>query len=180
MPRLADVYCELKLPEKAEELVKKDIEELKTCGKQRSKAFRRLLLPLAEAYIEQRGFKEVRAVLLQLSGIFDGLVGHNVSDQLDHVRSILGLVRVAYHESRWSEALQSSEQALDLVQTYKTFSDGNFYRGVISCSVLLYFLSLGSCWRVKELLRQRNSVTKGLGILFQGLELMSSSHLGQG
>lgn len=143
MHHLADVYCELKLPEKAEELVKKDIEELKSCGKQRSKAFRRLLLPLAEAYIEQRGFEEARAVLLQLSGIFDGIVGHNVSDQLDHVRSILGLVRVAYHESRWSEALQSSEQALHLVQTYKTFSDGNFYRGVIFLFRTIIFFELG-------------------------------------
>lgn len=98
---------------------------------------------MAEAHVEQRGFKEARAVLLQLSGIFDKLVGHNVSNQLDHVRSILGLVRVAYHEFQWSEAFQSSEQALDLVQTYKTFLDGNFYKGVIFIFRTVIFFELG-------------------------------------
>ena len=37
---LADVYCELKLAEKAEELLKEDIEKLKICGKHCSKAFK--------------------------------------------------------------------------------------------------------------------------------------------
>lgn len=128
---LADVYCELGLAGKAEELLTLGIDDLRVRGKQRSRAFRRLLLPFAEACIEQRRFEEARAALLQLDDIFEGIVGHDVPDQLDHVRSILGLVRIAYHESRWSEALESSEKAFVLAQKYKTFSDGNFYIGVI-------------------------------------------------
>ena len=142
MHHLADVYCELRLAGKAEALLTEGIKDLRVRGKQCSKAFRRLLLPLAEACIEQRRFEEARAALLQLSDIFDEIVGHDVSDQLNHVRSILGLVRIAYHESRWSEALESSEKAVILVQKYKTFSDGNFYTGVILlfCTVIYFEL----------------------------------------
>lgn len=131
MHHLADVYCELGLAGKAEKLLVKDIEDLRVRGKQRSKAFKRLLLPFAEACLEQRKLQEARAALSELCVIFDGTQGHDVSDQLDHVRLTLGLVRVAYHESRWSEALESSQKAFDLAQKYKTFSDRNFYIGVI-------------------------------------------------
>jgi tetratricopeptide (TPR) repeat protein len=131
MHHLADLFCELELPGKAEELLKGGIEDLKNRGKQRSKAFRRLLLPWAEACIKQHRFEKAGTAFLQLSDIFDEMVGPNVSDQLDHARSILGLVRIAYHESRWPEALESSEKAFFLMQKYKPFSDGNFYIGVI-------------------------------------------------
>lgn len=94
------MYCELKLATKAEELLREDIEKLKICGKHRSKAFRRLLLPFANAYIEQHKYEEATAVLVQLSDIFNTIFGHNVSDQLDHVRSVLALLRIAYNESR--------------------------------------------------------------------------------
>jgi tetratricopeptide (TPR) repeat protein len=131
MHHLAGVYCEQGLAEKAEELLIKDIEDLRARGKQRSKAFKRLLLPFAEACLEQRKMKEARAALSELGVIFDGADGHDVSDQLDHVRSILGLVRIAYHESQWSEALESSQKAFVLAQKYKTFEDRSFYIGVI-------------------------------------------------
>ena len=131
MHHLADVYCELGCAGKAQDLLTNSVENLSARGKQHSKAFRRLLLSLAEAYIQQLRFKEARAALLQLGDIFDGIVGHDVSDQLNHVRSILGQVRIAYSESRWSEALESSEKAFNLAQNYKTFSDGNYYTGII-------------------------------------------------
>ena len=140
MHHLADVYCELNLATKAEELLREDIEKLKSCGKHRSKAFRRLLLPFADAYIGQHKYEEATAVLVQLSDIFNTISGHNVSDQLDHVRSILALLRIAYDGSRWSEALEYSELALDLVQKYETFSKGNFYIGVIYLfRTIIYF-----------------------------------------
>jgi len=143
MHHLADVYCELKLAGKAEKLLMKDIENLRVRGKQRSKAFKRLLLPFAEACFEQRKLQEARAALSELGVIFDETYGYDVSDQLDHVRSTLGLVRVAYHESRWSEALESLQKAFDLAQKYKTFSDKNFYIGVILLFHTVIYFELG-------------------------------------
>jgi tetratricopeptide (TPR) repeat protein len=115
MHHLADVYCELHLPEKAEQLLKDGIEDLKSRGKQCSKAFRCLLLPWAEACLQQRRFEEARAAFSQLGGIFNGIVGHDVPDQLDHVRSIFGQVRISYQESRWSEALEASQMGFNLM-----------------------------------------------------------------
>ena len=90
-----------------------------------------LVLPLAEAYIEQRMLDAAKTVLRELLDIFDGIVSHNVADQLGHVRSMIGLARVGWYEGRWSETRQSLEHALVLTEKYKTFSKRNFYIGVI-------------------------------------------------
>ena len=140
---LADVYCELDLAGKAEELLKEDIADLRVPDKQRLKAFRRLLLPWAEACIRQGRFDEAKTDLLELSAIFDRIIDHDVSDQLDHVRSILGLVHIAYRGSRWVEALENSDKALVLMQKYKTFSDGSFYIGLIYLFHTVIYFELG-------------------------------------
>jgi ATP/maltotriose-dependent transcriptional regulator MalT len=53
MHHLGDVYYELRKPKKAQNLLLHEFKHLRACGKQRTKAFRRLALPLAEAYLEQ-------------------------------------------------------------------------------------------------------------------------------
>lgn len=100
MHHLTDVYCELNLAIKAEELLKKNIEKLKSCDKHRSKTFKRLLLLFADVYIEQHKYEEITAVLVQLNDIFNTIFGHHVFDQLNHVRFILALLRIAYDGSR--------------------------------------------------------------------------------
>jgi len=131
MHHLADVYCELNIPGEAENLVLGEVKQLRALGKQRSKPFRRLSLPLAEAYIEQGAPEAARTVLRELLDIFDGVVGHDIADQLGHVRAMIGLARVCWSESRWSEAHQILECALGLTGKYGTFSKRNFYIGVI-------------------------------------------------
>ncbi len=142
MHHLADVYCELKFPGEAENLVLDEFDQLRAQGKQRSKAFRRLGLPLAEAYIEQRRSGAARTVLRELLEIFDGMVGHDVADQLGHVRVMIGLARVCWHESQWSEAHQILERALLLAGKYRTFSKGNVYIGVIHLFLSVVYLEL--------------------------------------
>jgi len=65
MHHLGDVYCELGRPKETEKLVLKEIEQLRAHGKQHSKAFRRLALPLMEAYIQQG--KAAKALLENFS-----------------------------------------------------------------------------------------------------------------
>jgi tetratricopeptide (TPR) repeat protein len=131
MHHLGDVYCELGMPEEVEKLVLGDVEHLRARGKQHSKAFRRLALPLAEAYIQQGRLEAAKTVFRELLDIFEGLVTHDVSDQLNHVRSVIGLARVSWYRARWPEAGQILENALALAENYKTFSKGNYYIGII-------------------------------------------------
>jgi len=44
---------------------------------------------------------------------------------------MIGLARVGWYEAGWSETRQILEKALALTKEYRTFSDGNFYIGVI-------------------------------------------------
>jgi len=131
MHHLGDVYCELGVPGEVEKLVLDEINQLRARGKQHSKAFRRLALPLAEAYILQMRLQATEAVLRELLDIFEGMAGHDVSDQLNHVRSMIGLARVSWQQARWSEARQTLESALGLTGKYRTFSKGNYYIEVI-------------------------------------------------
>jgi len=169
MHHLADVYCELELPAKAEELLQVSIEDLKNLSKQRSKAFRRLLLPFAEARIQQQRFEEAGAAFSQLNDIFDEIVDHNVTDQLDHVRSMLGLMRIAYHKSRWSEALESSEKAFLLMQKYKTFSNGNFYIGITLLSRAVISFELGQLQESRKALASAKFYDQGPRYFIPGI-----------
>ena len=128
---LADVYCELGFAVKAAALLTTEFEILKSEGKQSSKAFRRLLLPMAEASIERGMLDEAETALQEVADTCNRIVNPDISDQLGHVRAAIGLGRVAYYQSRMLDARQSLEKALQLVRRYATFSEGIFYVGVI-------------------------------------------------
>ena len=150
---LADVYCELKIPGAAENLVLDEVKQLRARGKQRSKPFRRLALPLAEAFIEQRTPEAARTVLQELLDIFDGIAGHDIADQLGHVRVVIGLARVCWYES---EAHQILERALGLTGKYRTFSKRETF--TLGSSIFLFPLhiwSFASTRKPGRLLRQQ-------------------------
>ncbi|TLD27450.1 uncharacterized protein E2P81_ATG10738 [Venturia nashicola] len=128
---LADVLCEMRVPGQAENLVRDEIDRLRLDGRQRSKAYRRLLLSFGEALIEQGSLQKGNDVFFELYQIFADITAPDVSDQLGHVRSAFGLLRIASKEGRWSDALQCSKWAEGLAQKYQTFSDGDFYVGLI-------------------------------------------------
>ncbi|CZS92454.1 uncharacterized protein RAG0_03007 [Rhynchosporium agropyri] len=131
MHHLGDVYCELGEPDKVEELVFDDMEQLKARGKQQSKAFRRLALPLAEAYIRQGNFEAAKIIFQELLVTFEGMLNHDVADQLGHVRLLIGLARVSRSQAQWFDTRQILEKALLLTENYNTFSKKNYYKGVI-------------------------------------------------
>ncbi|KKZ61356.1 hypothetical protein EMCG_04018 [[Emmonsia] crescens] len=98
MYHLADVYCELDKAEEAEKLIVDEVSRLRVDGKQSSKRFRRLALPLAEAYIRQGRLEAARSVLQELLELFKLLKGEvrfDVTDQLGHVRSMIDLAHVS-------------------------------------------------------------------------------------
>jgi len=158
MHHLADVYCELGISEEAENLVLDEVKQLRARGKQRSRHFRRLALPLAEAFIEQRTLEAARTVLRELLDVFDGIISHDVVDQLGHVRSMIGLARVGWYESRWSEARQSLESALGLMGKYETFSERNFYIGVIHLFLSVVHFELHQYPEARKALASANDI----------------------
>lgn len=127
---LADVYCELGLPWQAEELSLAKVQQLRAYGKQHSRVFRRVALPLSEAYILQGKLIEAETLLWELVDLFERMSRPDVSDQLGHVRSMFGVARIRW-DNRWLETRPILETALSLCEKYKTFSTGNFYMRVI-------------------------------------------------
>ena len=158
MHHLADVYCELGISEEAENLVLDEVKQLRARGKQRSRHFRRLALPLAEAFIEQRTLEAARTILGELLNIFEGVISHDVVDQLGHVRSMIGLARVDWYQSRWFEARQSLESALGLTGKYKTFSKRNFYIGVIHLFLSVVHFELRQYPEARKALASANDI----------------------
>lgn len=104
MHYLADVHYELHNPQGAERLVFDEVEQLRARGKQRLKAFRRLVLPLIKCYILQQKYVEADSALLELLVIYRGTADLDVADQLGHVRSIIGQARVRWFTSQISSA----------------------------------------------------------------------------
>ncbi|OCT52740.1 hypothetical protein CLCR_09568 [Cladophialophora carrionii] len=127
---LADVYCELQSPSEAQNLLNDDIEQLKTTNKRQSKAFRRLQLSFAEACILQKNFQGAESVLKQLEERFRQLSDQDITDQLGHVRSMFGLLRIDCYQRRWLSALERTDKVFNLMQEYQTFSTDSFHKHI--------------------------------------------------
>ena len=139
---LADVYCELKDPKAAERVLEQDINRLQGEGTTASKVTRRLFLPFAEALILQNRWEDAESKLTVLTQAFDQIVCPDFSDQLGHVRSIIGLARIAHHNSDYRKTIERTEKALSLVDEYETFEDLTFYGG------FLHRLQASACQRL--------------------------------
>ncbi|TIA58077.1 hypothetical protein D6C77_05762 [Aureobasidium pullulans] len=124
---LADVYCELRNPDAAQRLLEGDVARLKDAEIRVSKPLRRLLLPLAETLILQDRWKEAESELTSLARMFDEVACSDTSDQLGHVRSIIGLARIDFHHRDYDSTIIRTEKALKLVQYYDTFAATSFY-----------------------------------------------------
>ncbi|GBF59680.1 folylpolyglutamate synthase [Trichophyton mentagrophytes] len=81
MHHLGDVYCELNRPEQAIALVEPEVKKIMASGEPHMRQFRRLALPLAEAYILQSRQREAGDLLCELVKIFEDLANPNVADQ---------------------------------------------------------------------------------------------------
>lgn len=160
MHHLADVYCELRIPLQAHNLVLGEVNRLRALGKRELKTFRRLGLPLAEAYLEQNMFEEANAVLQELLQIYNGIIDHDSSDQLGHVRVMIGIARVKWHIKHWSEACRSLENALVFIGKYSTFSEGTFYLGVVNLFLSLANFELQNYPRALEVRALADSILR--------------------
>ncbi|KAF2189903.1 hypothetical protein K469DRAFT_50042 [Zopfia rhizophila CBS 207.26] len=149
---LADIYVELDylqrrgidsqnpegLLDKAEEMVKPEIERLKSRA-QHTKGFRRLLLSMAEIEIRRGQFYNAESLLTELCGIYIKLVDPDIIDRLGHVRALIALARISppcEAEKRWTNAL-------NLNRRYNPFEEEVFTCGLIYLFICTIRLQLG-------------------------------------
>ena len=128
---IADVRCELGRPDDAQALLEPYIRELRASHRQNTRAYRRLALPLAEALLLNKRYSEAQSVLHEVHGIFRNLDRRDQTDELDHVRSSIGLMRIARASESWDLVLEIATDALQMTEKYASFSSSNFYKGCI-------------------------------------------------
>lgn len=144
MHHLADVYCELGMEGSARKLVNEPVTELRKQGKQSSKTFRRLGLPLAEVYLRSKQFGDAEKLYTELLSIYKTKESLDDSDQIGHVRCSIGLARVAWSQQKFADTQKKLESALDLTERYSTFDSRGFYSGVINLFLAVVHSTLGN------------------------------------
>ena len=139
---LADVYCDLRLPDKAHNLLIPEVEkERKKASK--TKSFRRLLVTLIDTNIQKCHYDDAIGIIAELGDTFNHLSNLDVSDQLLHVRSLVASARICHCQSQFREALRRWEVALSHVQKYKSFEGEGFTYAIIHLSISLAHLESG-------------------------------------
>ena len=154
---LGDTYCEMSLPQKAEELLKDHIGPPLQTHKQGRKAFRRLQLSWIECNLLQSRYDETVRLALRLRSEYNNMRGHDPTDQLGHVRCLLSLARAHWHRQLWLEALSNIQSAYQLVQEYSTFIENGFYVNVLYRFHAVLLLKLGRQEDSREFLRLAGS-----------------------
>ncbi|KAL5320303.1 hypothetical protein ACEPPN_011104 [Leptodophora sp. 'Broadleaf-Isolate-01'] len=118
--------------------MKGEVDRLRSQGKEHSKALRRAMLPLAEAYIMKWTGKDSPIAIAEgedvakaLLRTFERIKNLDVSDQLSHVRSMITLARVYWYRGEQDLARAALKKSLDLTKKYPTFSEESYYTGFI-------------------------------------------------
>jgi len=128
---LADVYCDLHLPNKANKLIIPEIEEEKQ-KIVKTKSLRRLLVALIDINIQRGLYDDALTVVEELQDTFRGLSDLDVSDQLLHCASL----------SLQLEFVITIHSFIQ-VQAYKSFEGEGFTKAVIHLSMSLAYLESG-------------------------------------
>lgn len=127
--QLADSYMELEDPGKAELLLEEYLKTMRKEYMQGSRSYHRLSLSKADAYLAMGRLSEAQTILEEVRQSFVQAPPKSQTDQLDHVRAILGSMRKAMYEEAWSQVRDRADQAVELAQRYSCFTETNYYKG---------------------------------------------------
>ena len=128
---LADVFCELKCPETAEQLLKAPLEENPPCDGRMSTTCRRLTTSLANSIAQQGRFDEALTYVQDVEAHYDQQQASNPTNELEHFYTKTMHMIIAFHMANFDESLRVAGQALDLAERYRSFRPNNFYRGFV-------------------------------------------------
>ncbi|KAK5741121.1 hypothetical protein LTS12_024702 [Elasticomyces elasticus] len=129
--QLADAYVELDQPARAKALLDEYLAQILQQGKQHSRPYNRLLLSYADAQIALGRYVDAQALLDEIGQSFERASPSSQTDQLDHVRTAIGMMRIAMHKGAWIQVTERSMEALRLTEVYSSFTPSNYYKGYI-------------------------------------------------
>jgi tetratricopeptide (TPR) repeat protein len=114
---ISDIYCELRQPERGEQLMRGELSGMIMTGIQNIGTGRRLQLSLVETLISQRSFMEAQSVLSDLAKAYEEIASDAKFEGDSHLRMLICQARVYHLQSQWQDALNTWRQALSLTQT---------------------------------------------------------------
>lgn len=156
---LADTYCDLGLPEKAHGILSSEVETVKRTP-WRGKPLRSLLVATIEPQIQKGHYACAENTIKELQVMFSNLATVDVSDELRHMRVLLGSARVSYHMSGKSGTLEKLNAALIHIQPYRSFKEGGYIHAVIQLSISLLHLELGHIAEADKVFKDAASVLR--------------------
>ncbi|KAL8296021.1 hypothetical protein RB600_001487 [Gaeumannomyces tritici] len=129
LARLADVYCELDLHDRASAIVEPEIEAM-TKQEKRGRLLKRLILAAAEADIGRDRFGEAEA---RLEAMHDSKTTAplDITDQLLRVRTLIAQARIPHYKHQFAEALRRWQIALADIQGHSSFENGRGFTSAI-------------------------------------------------
>ncbi|EFE44249.1 LipA and NB-ARC domain protein [Trichophyton verrucosum HKI 0517] len=114
---LSDLYCELGYPERAEAVLKKQLEIVYTRGWETISGGIRIQLALAESFIRRGSFQKAEGCLLKLVSLCKPAEKMTVSARTNNFLVWTGLARVSHLQRHWSNAIDRWNHALELVES---------------------------------------------------------------
>lgn len=128
---LADVYCELGEMAKALELLRPRLDKLKSDGREHSRVYRRLSLPYADACTQSGDLEAALQLWRAVDDHFNQYPATNSTDELDHLRTAIALIRVSSNAEPAEVLSRRITNALELIAAYPSFTEPNYYRGLL-------------------------------------------------
>ncbi|GAM88744.1 hypothetical protein ANO11243_067780 [Dothideomycetidae sp. 11243] len=128
---LCNVMCELALENQVEGLILGHIESMRAAGETHSQDYRLLLSSLAEAYLKQKRVAGAQNALSELQRCYESVETPDIADQLGHIQTLVGLVRVCIGQKLWLTAHGHVETAYHTAHGYDALVDRGFVVGVI-------------------------------------------------
>ena len=128
---LADVLCEQGQHARAKELIDPLLDDLATRGKLSTKPYRRLLLPYIDALILGGEYSAAEIHLDLIYTNFQKEPPVDPTDELNHVRTAVGLMRLSIHKQNFLKAVELATFILHLIDQYQSFTPDSYYHGYI-------------------------------------------------
>ncbi|KAH9827231.1 hypothetical protein Tdes44962_MAKER03042 [Teratosphaeria destructans] len=92
-------------------------------------------LSVAIAEILTGRLEDAMATMAESHRLFERDPPQNPTNELHHVRLLIYGVASARARDDWKEVLQCAKKALNLIETYQSFSRYNFYRGLMKLTI---------------------------------------------
>lgn len=111
---IADIYCEVGRPDKAEAVLAREMEIIYARGWENISTGRRMQLALIESFLRRGMFTMAEECLSKLVPIFEAITEPEMIQTTGHFRVWCGLARISHLQGHWDDALVRWYRALGI------------------------------------------------------------------